>query len=69
MVKEEPTVERVRSGKWWVTEEVNLLSFPGQNELGQAGSHPVLESPLAGARGALGQSRSAGLELRPQKVE
>lgn len=37
MVKEEPTVERVRSGKWWVTEEVNLLSFPGQNELGQQG--------------------------------
>lgn len=50
-----------RVGKWWVNEEVNLLSFPGQNELGQAASHPVLESPLEGAWGALGRSRSAGL--------
>lgn len=69
VVKEEPTVERVRSGKRWVNEQVHLLSFPGQNELGQAGSHPVLESSLEGAWGALGRNRSAGLELRPQKVE
>lgn len=62
VVKEEPTVERVRSGKW-------CPALQGRMSWGRQGLILSWNLLLKALGGALGRSRSAGLELRPQKVE